>query len=69
MFVLSRVASSSARSSMRSASLWMSLARSTRPIRGHGPSSKALRALAIARSASASLPSAAWAQTSWVHGL
>ena len=63
MFVVSSVAISSVRVSMRSASLWMALARSLRPIRGHGPSSKALRALVTARSASAALPSAACAHT------
>ena len=48
------VASSSACSSMRSASRVDRLGRSSRPIRGHGPSSNALRALATARSASSS---------------
>ena len=62
------VARSSARSSMRSASRWIAAARSARPIRGHGPSSNALRALAMARSASFSDASAAWAHTSRVQG-
>ena len=65
---VSAIASSSACSSMRSARRCMIAWRFSYPIRGHGPSSKARRAAATARSASALPPHATVAHCSRVKG-
>ena len=62
------MASSSLCSVTRSANRCSRAPRSAMPIRGHGPSSKALRADATARSASSAPPSATSAYCVCVHG-
>ncbi len=65
---VSAIASSSACSSMRSARRCMSCCRFSKPILGQGPWSKASRAAATARSASATPPHAMVAHCSRVYG-